>query len=128
MSAESILTRPGRFTRVMDRVKRPLFMTCFLGAIAGLLSGELIVFVVGTLGFCLVSVVQLFMRHSTTPLLGNYLGVGRYLRVTRPGKVLLALTLVIGLTAINARINLLLIVLGMLLGAVSYTHLRAHET
>ena len=102
----------------MDRVKRPLFLAFFLLAMAGLIAGQVIVFFTGTLAFCLIGLVHLFMRRSNTPLLGHYLGMGRYLRVTREGKILLGLTLIIGLTAINARINLLLVVLGMLLGAV----------
>lgn len=118
MTTERISTRPGTFTRMVDRVKRPLFLLFFVGAVAGLIAGELVVFVGGTLGFICVTLLHLFMRRSDTPLLGNYLGMGRYLRVTRDGKILLALTLIIGLTAINARINLLLIVLGMLLGMV----------
>jgi uncharacterized protein (DUF58 family) len=102
----------------MDRVKRPLFLAFFALALVGLLAGQLVIFLGATFAFTLVGTIHLFMRRSTMPLLGNYLGIGRYLRVTREGKVLLALTVVIGLTAINARINLLLIVLGMLLGVV----------
>ena len=118
MNAESLLTQGGRVTRIIDRVKRPLFIGCFIAAFLGLFLGQMLLFAGGTLGFSFVAVVHLFMRRSNTPLLGNYLGLGRYLRVTRHGKVLLGLTLIIGLTAINARINLLLIVLGMLLGVV----------
>jgi len=118
VTTEHISYRPGPLTRLMDRVKRPLFLAFFLLAMAGLIAGQVIVFFSGTLAFCLIGLIHLFMRRSNTPLLGHYLGMGRYLRVTREGKILLGLTLIIGLTAINARINLLLVVLGMLLGAV----------
>jgi len=118
LTTEHVGYRPGPLTRIVDRVKRPLFLVCFLAALAGVITWQVLLFFVGTVGFCVVILLHLFMRRSETPLLGNYLGMGRYLRVTREGKILLALTLVIGLTAIQARINLLLIVLGMLLGAV----------
>jgi uncharacterized protein (DUF58 family) len=99
-------------------VKRPLFLAFFAVALVCLLAGQFLLFLGATFGFTVIGVVHLFMRRSMLPLLGNYLGIGRYLRVTRDGKILLALTVIIGLTAINARINLLLIVLGMLFGFI----------
>ena len=119
MTTERVISfQPGRFTRIMDRLKRPLFMLGFLTTLMGVLASNLQFFLAGTATFMLTILVHLFMRRSTVPLLGHYLGLGRYLRVTREGKVLLALTLIIGLTAVNARINLLLLVLGMLLGVI----------
>ena len=118
MTTERVPTGAGRLTRAVDRVKRPLFVAFFALALVGLAAEQLAVFLGATLAFTAIGVCHLFMRRSTLPLLGNYLGIGRYLRVTREGKILLALTVIIGLTAINARINLLLIVLGMLLAVV----------
>lgn len=118
MTTERVPTYAGGFTRFMDQVKRPLFLLFFALALVGFLAGQLGLFLGATCVFTLVGIIHLFMRRSTIPLLGNYLGIGRYLRVTREGKIVLALTVIIGLTAINARINLLLIVLGMLLGVV----------
>jgi len=118
VKAKRINNEPGRLTRIVDRVKRPLFLAFFIAAIVGIAAGNLAVFALSTLGFCVIGLMHLFMRRSDLPLLGNYLGMGRYLRVTREGKILLALTLIIGMTAINARINLLLIVLGMMLGVI----------
>ncbi len=128
MATEHVNSRPGRFTRVVDAVKRPLFMLFFLVAMAGAVAINPIVFALGTLGFSLVGVVHLFMRRSTTPLLGNYLGLGRYLRVTYDGRILLALAVVIGLAAINARINLLILVLGMLLGVIIISGVLSEST
>ena len=118
MTTREVGRRLGTFTRVVDRMKRPLFLICFLLSILGVVTWQVLLFLAGTVGFSSIILLHLFMRRSQTPLLGNYLGIGRYLRVPREGKILLALTLVIGLTAVQARINLLLIVLGMLLGVV----------
>ena len=119
---------PGLFTRSFDKVKRSLFLICFIIAGLGIIAGLPVLIGPGTIGFCLVALVHLFMRRSSTPLLGNYLGMGRYLRLTREGKILLVLTLTIGLTAFNARINLLLIVLGMLLGVITISGILSENS
>jgi uncharacterized protein (DUF58 family) len=113
MTIEHVTDRPGLAARVVDRVKRPMFMGFFLMAMVGAALVHPVLFAVGTLGFVVVGAVHLLSRRSSTPLLGNYLGFGRYLRVTREGRILIALELVLGLAAVNARINLLLLVFGM---------------
>ena len=118
MTTERVPAYAGRLTRAFDRVKRPLFLAFFAVALLAFIAGHLLLFVGATFGFTVIGVLHLLMRRSTLPLLGGYLRMGRYLRVTREGKILLALTVIIGVTAINARINLLLIVLGMLFGFI----------
>lgn len=110
--------RQGRFSRTFDRVKRPLFLGFFAVCLAGVVVGHMWTFLLGTLGFCVVGGLHVLQRMSQVPLLGNYVGVGRFLRVTRAGRVLVGLTVICGIAAVNMSINLLLLVLGMLLGAI----------
>ncbi|GEM_PF-1344062 len=112
------IPRQGRISRTFDRVKRPMFMGFFVMCLLGGLAGHLPLFIAGTLGFTVVGGLHALQRSSTVPLLGNYVGVGRFLRVTRAGRVVIVLTLIAGMAAVNMAINLLLLVLGMLLGAI----------
>ncbi len=128
MSTEHVTQHPGWITRAIDRVKRPLFLAFFLMAMSGAVFVNPMLFAAGTIGFSLVTAVHLILRRSTTPLLGNYLGLGRYLRVTRDGRILLALAVIIGLAAVNARVNLLIILLGLLLGAIIISGVISEST